>query len=81
MLRSLSAFAPAALVAEKPVVLVMEENAVLRSATAKRLRPAGFEVIDVATSTEAHAVLSAIPVDALIQLVQTPKLRVIREIS
>jgi DNA-binding response OmpR family regulator len=81
MLRSLSAFAPAALVAEKPVVLVVEQNAVFRSATAKRLRAAGFEVIEVATSTEAHAVLSAIPVDALIQLVQTPKLRVIREIS
>jgi PleD family two-component response regulator len=67
MLRSLSAFAPAALVAEKLVVLVVEENAVFRSATAKRLQAAGFEVVEVATSTEAHAVLSAVPVDALIQ--------------
>ena len=67
MLRSLSAFAPVALVAEKPVVLVVEENAVFRSATAKRLRAAGFEVVEVATSAEADCVLRTISVDALIQ--------------
>jgi PleD family two-component response regulator len=52
---------------EKPVVLIVGENALVRSAAAERLRAAGFEVFEVATSTEAHAVLSAIPVDALIQ--------------
>ena len=69
MLRSLSAFAPVALVAEKPVVLVVEENAVFRSATARRLRAAGFEVVEVATSAEADCVLSTTPVDALIQTI------------
>jgi hypothetical protein len=42
-----------------------KKNAVFRSATAKRLQAAGFEVIEVATSTEAHSVLSTTPVDAL----------------
>jgi DNA-binding response OmpR family regulator len=45
----------------------VEENAFFRSATAKRLKTAGFEVIEVATSTEALSVLSTTPVDALIQ--------------
>jgi len=65
MLRSLSAFAPVALVAEKPVVLVVEENAVFRSATAKRLRAAGFEVFEAANSAEAEQVLKSTVVDAL----------------
>ena len=57
--------AHAALVAEKPVVLVVEENAVFRSATAKRLRAAGFEVFEAANSVEAELLLKDIPVDAL----------------
>jgi hypothetical protein len=48
MLRSLGASAPE--VAEKSVVLVVEENAVFRSANAERLRAAGFEVLEVANS-------------------------------
>ena len=67
MLRSLSAFAPVALVAEKLVLLVVEENAVFRSATAKRLRAAGFEVLEAATSAEADCVLRTTFVDAVIQ--------------
>jgi CheY-like chemotaxis protein len=65
MLRSLSAFAPVALVAEKLVLLVVEENAIFRSATAKRLRAAGFEVLEAANSAEAERVLKSTTVDAL----------------
>jgi DNA-binding response OmpR family regulator len=65
MLRSLSAFAPVALVAEKLVLLVVEENAVFRSATAKRLRAAEFEVLEAANSAEAELVLKSTAVDAL----------------
>jgi DNA-binding response OmpR family regulator len=65
MLRSLSAFAPVALVAEKPVLLVVEENAVFRSANAERLRAAGFEVLEAANSAEAELVLKSTTVDAL----------------
>ena len=53
MLRSLGVSAPVTLVAEKPVVLVVEENAIFRAATAKRLRAAGFEVFKAANSAEA----------------------------
>jgi DNA-binding response OmpR family regulator len=52
---------------EKSVVLVVEETAVFCSATAKRLRAAGFEVVEVATFAEADCVLRTISVDALIQ--------------
>jgi PleD family two-component response regulator len=52
-------------VAEKSVVLVVEENAVFRSATAERLRAAGFEVFEAANSAEAELVLKDTPVDAL----------------
>ena len=68
MLRSLSAFAPVALVAEKPVVLVLEENAVFRSATAKRLRVAGCEVFEAESFAEAERVLKTKPVDALVRI-------------
>jgi DNA-binding response OmpR family regulator len=47
------------------VVLVVEENAVFRSANAERLRTAGFEVLEAANSAEAELVLKSIPVDAL----------------
>jgi DNA-binding response OmpR family regulator len=65
MLRSLGASASAVLVRETPVVLVVEENLVLRSAFTKRLRAAGFEVFEAANSAEAELVLKSIPVDAL----------------
>ena len=45
--------------AEKSVVLVVEENAVFRSATAERLRAAGFEVLEAANSVEAEQVLKS----------------------
>jgi hypothetical protein len=51
----------------KPVVLIVVENALVRSAAAERLRAAGFEVIEVATSAEANCVLRTTLVDALIQ--------------
>jgi CheY-like chemotaxis protein len=64
MLRSLGADAPV-LAGEKPVVLVVEENAVFRSIAAERLTAAGFEVYEAASSAEAEQVLKSIPVDAL----------------
>ena len=64
MLRSLGASAPV-VVSETLVVLVVEENAVLRSITAERLRAAGFEVLEAANSAEAEQVLKSAAVDAL----------------
>jgi len=52
---------------EKPVVLIMGENALVRSAAAERLRAAGFEVLEAATSAEADRVLRTTFVDAVIQ--------------
>ena len=52
---------------EKPVVLIVEENALVRSAAVERLRAAGFEVIEVATSAEGECVLRTTLVDAVIQ--------------
>jgi CheY-like chemotaxis protein len=63
MLRSLGASARE--VAEKSVVLVVEENAVFRSIAAERLRVAGFEVVEAANSAEAEQILKSMPVDAL----------------
>jgi CheY-like chemotaxis protein len=57
----------AIVVMEKPVILIVEENALVRSAAAERLRAAGFEVVEAATSAEADCVLRTISVDALIQ--------------
>jgi DNA-binding response OmpR family regulator len=66
MLQPRGASAPVSL-AEKSVVLVVEANTGFRSATAERLRAAGFEVFEAANSAEAELVLKSIPVDALIQ--------------
>jgi hypothetical protein len=52
---------------EKPVVLIVGENALVRLAAAERLRAAGFEVIEVATSAEGECVLRTTLVDAVIQ--------------
>ena len=52
---------------EKPVVLIVGENALVRSAAAERLRAAGFEVFEVATSVEGDCVLRTTLVDAVIQ--------------
>jgi CheY-like chemotaxis protein len=51
---------------EKPVILIVEENAVVRSTTAKRLRATGFEVIEAANPAEAEQVLKSTTVDALL---------------
>ena len=64
MLQPRGASAPE--VAEKFVVLVVEENAVFRSANAARLRAAGFEVLEAANSAEAELILKSTTVDALI---------------
>jgi hypothetical protein len=64
MLRSLGAEAPV-LIADKPVVLVLEENAVFRSITAGHLTAAGFEVLEAANSAEAEQILRSTAVDAL----------------
>jgi CheY-like chemotaxis protein len=52
---------------EKPVVLIVGENALVRTAAAERLRAAGFEVLEAATSAEADCVLRTRFVDAVIQ--------------
>jgi hypothetical protein len=52
---------------EKPVVLIVGENALVRSAAAERLRAAGFGVFEVATSAEGACVLRTTLVDAVIQ--------------
>jgi DNA-binding response OmpR family regulator len=67
MLRSPGTPTPVILVMTKPVILIVEENAIVRAAVAERLRVAGFEVVEVATSAEADCVLRTISVDALIQ--------------
>ena len=59
-------------VMEKPVVLIVEENAVVRSAIAKRLRAAGFEVIEAANSAEAEQILKSTVVDALLSDIPKP---------
>ena len=52
---------------EYPVVLIVGENALVRLAAAERLRAAGFEVFEVATSAEGDCVLRTTLVDAVIQ--------------
>ena len=52
---------------DKPVILIVEENALVRAAVAERLWAAGFEVIEVVTSAEGDCVLRTTLVDALIQ--------------
>ena len=52
-------------VMEKPVVLIVGENALVRSAAAERLRAAGFEALEAANSAEAELVLKSTTVDAL----------------
>ena len=50
---------------EKQVILIVEENALVRSANAERLRAAGFEVLEAANSAEAELILKSTTVDAL----------------
>jgi DNA-binding response OmpR family regulator len=60
-----AASATAALLAEMPVVLVVGEVGKHRNELAKRLRAAGFEVIETTDFAEAKKVLKSVPVDAL----------------
>src|ERR1700730_11957388 len=48
-----------------PVVLIVENDVLLRLVTASNLRDAGFEVLEAANSAEAIRILDCIPVDAL----------------
>ena len=48
-----------------PVVLIVENDVLLRLVTASNLRDAGFEVIEAANCAEALSVLDRIPVDVL----------------
>ena len=48
-----------------PVVLIVENDVLLRLVTASNLRDAGFEVIEAANCAEALRVLDCIPVDVL----------------
>jgi CheY-like chemotaxis protein len=71
MLRSLGASAPV-LVAEKPVVLVVEDDVLLRLVTASSLREAGFEVLEAANAAEAVQILGCIPVHVLFSDIDMP---------
>jgi CheY-like chemotaxis protein len=64
MFRSFGASAPVGAVAEKLVVLVVEEEPIFRAATAKRLR-AGFEVFEAANSAEAELIQKNTAIDAM----------------
>jgi DNA-binding NtrC family response regulator len=55
-----------------PVVLVVENDVLLRLVMASNLRDAGFEVIEAANSAEAIRILDRIPVDVLFSDVATP---------
>jgi CheY-like chemotaxis protein len=55
-----------------PVVLVVEDDILLRLVTASSLRGAGFEVIEAANSAEALRILDCISVDALFLDIDMP---------
>ncbi len=55
-----------------PVVLVVENDVLLRLVTAGSLREAGFEVLEAANSAEAMLVLASMPVDALFSDIDMP---------
>ena len=65
MLPSRAASATAPMLAEMPVVLIMGEVEKHRNDLAKRLRAAGFEVIEATDFAEATKVLKSVRVDAL----------------
>ena len=55
-----------------PVVLIVENDVLLRLVTASNLRDAGFEVIEAANCAEALRVLDRIPVDVLFSDIDMP---------
>jgi two-component system, response regulator PdtaR len=54
------------------VVLIVEDDVLLRLATASSLRDVGFEVIEAANAEEAMTVLGSVAIDALISDVNLP---------
>ena len=55
-----------------PVILLVEDDVLLRLVTAGSLREAGFEVLEAANSAEAVQILGCIPVDALFSDIDMP---------
>jgi DNA-binding NtrC family response regulator len=55
-----------------PVVLIVENDVLLRLVTASNLRDAGFEVIEAVNCAEALRVLNRIPVDVLFSDIDMP---------
>jgi CheY-like chemotaxis protein len=55
-----------------PVVLIVENDVLLRLVTASNLRDAGFDVLEAANSAEAIRILDCIPVDALFSDIEMP---------
>jgi len=55
-----------------PVVLIVENDVLLRLVTASNLRDTGFEVIEAANCAEALRVLDRIPVDVLFSDIDMP---------
>ena len=55
-----------------PVVLIVENDVLLRLITASNLRDAGFEVIEAANCPEALRILDCIPVDVLFSDIDMP---------
>jgi DNA-binding NtrC family response regulator len=55
-----------------PVVLIVENDVLLRLVTASNLRDAGFEVIEAANPAEALRILARIPVDVLFSDIDMP---------
>ena len=55
-----------------PVVLIVENDVLLRLVTASNLRDAGFEVIEAANAAEALRILDRVPVDVLFSDIDMP---------
>ena len=55
-----------------PVVLVVENDVLLRLVTAGNMRDAGFDVIEAANCAEAIRILDCIPVDVLFSDIDMP---------
>ena len=55
-----------------PVVLIVEDDVLLRLVTAGSLREAGFEVLEAANAAEAVLVLASMPVNALFSDIDMP---------
>ena len=54
------------------VLLIVEDDVLLRLVTATSLRDAGFEVVEAANSAEAVLLLNSVTIDAMISDVNVP---------